>query len=63
VHRPLLIHDDQDTIVSHHVAVNTHGRIPLARIVTISGGTHLIVATHGLEIGQAVAKFIEEKGT
>jgi pimeloyl-ACP methyl ester carboxylesterase len=59
----LLIHGDRDTIVSHHVAVDAHGRIPQARIVTIPGGTHLIVATHGQEIGRAVAQFIEEKGT
>lgn len=54
----LLIHGDQDKIVSYHVAVDTHGRIPHARIVTIPGGTHLIVATHGPEIGKAVQLFI-----
>jgi pimeloyl-ACP methyl ester carboxylesterase len=58
----LLIHGDQDTIVSYHVAVDTHGRIPHARILAIPGGTHLIVVTHGPEIGRAAAEFIEEKG-
>lgn len=56
----LLIHGDQDTIVSYNVAVDVHGRIPHAHIVTIPGGTHLIVATHGPEIGRAVAQFIKE---
>ena len=56
----LLIHGDQDTIVSYNVAVDVHGRIPHAHIVTIPGGTHLVVATHGQEIGRAVAQFIKE---
>lgn len=58
----LLIHGDQDTIVSYNVAVDVHGRIPDARILAIPGGTHLIVVTHGPEIGRAAAQFIEEKG-
>ena len=58
----LLIHGDQDTIVSYNVAVDVHSRIPHAHIVTIPGGTHLIVVTHGPEIGRAAAQFIEEKG-
>jgi hypothetical protein len=33
---------------------------PQARIVTIPGGTHLIVATHGQEIGRVAAQFIKE---
>jgi hypothetical protein len=33
--RPLLIHNDQDTIVSHHVAMDTHGRIPHVHIVAL----------------------------
>jgi hypothetical protein len=40
--------------------VDTHGRISDAHIITISGGTHLIVATHGQEIGRVVAQFIKE---
>ncbi|MBX3055190.1 MAG: alpha/beta hydrolase [Anaerolineae bacterium] len=58
----LLIHGDRDTIVSYNVAVDMHGHIPHSHIVTIPGGTHLIVATHGPEIGRVVAQFIEEKG-
>ncbi|MCL4262280.1 MAG: alpha/beta hydrolase [Anaerolineae bacterium] len=54
----LLIHGDQDLIVSYNVALDTYGRIPHAHIVTIPGGTHLIVATHGQEIGKAVEWFI-----
>jgi len=54
----LLIHGDRDTIVSYNVALDTYGRIPHARIVTIHDGTHLIVATHGAEIGKAVERFI-----
>ncbi|MFO7536475.1 MAG: alpha/beta hydrolase [Chloroflexota bacterium] len=56
----LLIHGDRDIIISYLVAVGTHSRIPHAHIVTIPGGTHLIVATHGQEIGRAVAQFIKE---
>ena len=54
----LLIHGDRDLIVSYNVALDTYGRIPKARIVTIPGGTHLIVATHGAEIGKSVERFV-----
>lgn len=45
-------------IVSYNVALDTHRCIPNAHIVAIPGGTHLIVATHGQEIGKAVERFI-----
>jgi pimeloyl-ACP methyl ester carboxylesterase len=54
----LLIHGDQDLIVSYNVALDTYGRIPHAHIVAIPGGTHLIVVTHGAEIGKAVERFV-----
>lgn len=54
----LLIHGDQDLIVSYNVALDMYGRIPHAHIVTIPGGTHLIVVTHGAEIGKAVKRFV-----
>jgi pimeloyl-ACP methyl ester carboxylesterase len=54
----LLIHGDQDLIVSYNVALDTYGRIPHAQIVAIRGGTHLIVVTHGAEIGKAVERFV-----
>lgn len=56
----LLIHGEHDLIVSYNVALDTHHRIPNAHIVAIPGGTHLIVATHGQEIGRAVAQFTKE---
>jgi pimeloyl-ACP methyl ester carboxylesterase len=58
----LLLHGDQDQIVSYNVALDTHGRIPQATLVTIPNGTHLIVVTHGAELGRQVTQFmLQEK--
>jgi pimeloyl-ACP methyl ester carboxylesterase len=58
----LLLHGDQDQIVSYNVAVDTHDRIPQSTLVTIPNGTHLIVVTHGAELGRQVMQFmLQEK--
>lgn len=59
----LLAHGDADVIVSHHVAVATQQRIPHAQLQTIANGSHLMVNTHGREIGQIVTQFMTSAQT
>lgn len=59
IHVPtLLIHGDADVIVPYNVAVDTQQRIPHAQLHTIANGSHLMVTTHGHEIGQIVTQFM-----
>jgi pimeloyl-ACP methyl ester carboxylesterase len=55
----LLIHGTHDANVPHGVATDGVRHIPSGQLVTIDGGTHMLVATHARALRALVAQFLQ----
>jgi pimeloyl-ACP methyl ester carboxylesterase len=56
----LLVHGTHDTAATYAAAQVAAKMIPNARLMTIEGGSHLVMATHIAEIRAEIESFIAE---
>ena len=63
VHKGVLSQKDADSLqtqISNEAAQATAKMIPNSRLMTIKGGSHLVLATHIAEIRAAIDEFVGE---
>lgn len=57
----LVLHGSHDVIVPPVVAEQTAATLPQAQLISIEGGTHMMMATHAREISHLIRQFIAQQ--